>query len=149
MNKAELIAAVDAGLGDEVTAREATVLVEQVVDTIVRTVNKGESVTIAGFGVFEKKRRAARTGRNPRTGEPVKVKARSVPAFRPGTQFRAIIGGQQKLPRTGLAIVRGAAEPTAAAKKTTKAAAAKKTAPAKKATAKTAPAKKTAAKRNR
>lgn len=154
MNKAELIAAVDAGLGDEVTGREATVLVEQVVDTIVRTVNKGESVTIAGFGVFEKKRRAARTGRNPRTGEPVKVKARSVPAFRPGTQFKAIIGGQQKLPRTGLAIVRGAAEPTAAAKKTTKAAA-RKTTPAKKATAakkapaKKAPVRKTAATRNR
>ena len=122
---------------------------------IVRAVNKGESVTITGFGVFEKRRRAPRVARNPRTGETVKVRATSVPAFRPGAQFKAVVAGKQKLAATGPAVKRGSGATSAPAKK---AAPAKKTAakkaPAKRATAakkapakKAAPAKKTAAKK--
>jgi DNA-binding protein HU-beta len=78
--------------------RQATAAVEHIVDTIVRAVHKGESVTITGFGVFEQRKRAARVARNPRTGETVKVKPTSVPAFRPGAQFKAVVAGAQKLP---------------------------------------------------
>ena len=83
MNKAQLIEALADRLGDKKTASQA---VEGVVDLIVRNVNKGEKVNITGFGVFEKRARAARTARNPRTGESVKVKKTNVPAFRPGTR---------------------------------------------------------------
>ncbi len=147
MNKAELI--------DELTRklktdrRQATEAVENVVDTIVRAVHKGDSVTITGFGVFEQRRRAARVARNPRTGETVKVKPTSVPAFRPGAQFKAVVAGAQRLPAEGPAVKRGVVA-GAAAKKAAKKAPAKKAAskaPAKKAAAKKAPAKKAAAKK--
>ncbi|AMU71255.1 HU family DNA-binding protein [Mycobacteroides abscessus] len=135
MNKAELIDVLTQKLGSD--RRQATAAVEHVVDTIVRTVHKGESVTITGFGVFEQRRRAARVARNPRTGETVKVKPTSVPTFRPGAQFKAVVSGAQKLPADGPAVKRGSTAAPA------KRAAAKKAAPAKKAPGKkAAPAKK-------
>ncbi|MEU6581207.1 HU family DNA-binding protein [Nocardia sp. NPDC046763] len=164
MNKAELIDVLTEKLGTD--RRTATAAVEQMVDTIVRAVNKGQSVTITGFGVFEQRKRAARVARNPRTGETVKVKPTSVPAFRPGAQFKAIIAGKQKIASSGPAVKRGVAAPVsgkATAKKTTAKKAAKKAAtkapakttakkaaskaPAKKATAKKTVAKKTVAKK--
>ncbi|MFF2108152.1 HU family DNA-binding protein [Rhodococcus koreensis] len=148
MNKAELIDVLTEKLGTD--RRTATEAVEHVVDTIVRAVHRGDSVTITGFGVFEQRRRAARVARNPRTGETVKVKPTSVPAFRPGAQFKAVIAGGQKLPATGPAVKRGAAAPAtkAAAKKAAaKKTAAKKTAAKKAAPAKTVAAKKTVAKK--
>ncbi|MBN3507457.1 HU family DNA-binding protein [Mycolicibacterium septicum] len=141
MNKAELIDVLTTKLGTD--RRQATAAVENVVDTIVRAVHKGDSVTITGFGVFEQRRRAARVARNPRTGETVKVKPTSVPAFRPGAQFKAVVSGAQRLPSDGPAVKRGVtAGPVkrAAVKK-----AVAKKAPAKKAATK-APAKKAATK---
>ena len=105
MNKAELIDVLTEKLGSD--RRSATAAVENVVDTIVRAVHKGDSVTITGFGVFEQRRRAARVARNPRTGETVKVKPTSVPAFRPGAQFKAVVSGAQRLPAEGPAVKRG------------------------------------------
>src|SRR6476620_9290397 len=122
MNKAELIDVLTEKLGSD--RRQATAAVENVVDTIVRAVHKGDSVTITGFGVFEQRRRAARVARNPRTGETVKVKPTSVPAFRPGAQFKAVVAGAQKLPSEGPAVKRGVV--ASAAKKTAKRAAVKK-----------------------
>ena len=142
MNKAELIDVLTDKLGSD--RRHATAAVENVVDTIVRAVHKGESVTITGFGVFEQRRRAARVARNPRTGETVKVKPTSVPAFRPGAQFKAVVSGSQRLPAEGPAVKRGVVA-SGGAKKAAKKAPAKKAA-AKKAVKK-APAKKAAAKR--
>jgi DNA-binding protein HU-beta len=145
MNKAELIDVLTEKLGSD--RRSATLAVENVVDTIVRAVHKGDSVTITGFGVFEQRRRAARVARNPRTGETVKVKPTSVPAFRPGAQFKAVVSGAQRLPSEGPAVKRGVTAGGArkAVKKTAAKKAAKK-APAKKAAkrtaAKKAPAKK-------
>ena len=150
MNKAELIDVLTEKLGSD--RRSATAAVENVVDTIVRAVHKGDSVTITGFGVFEQRRRAARVARNPRTGETVKVKPTSVPAFRPGAQFKAVVSGAQRLPAEGPAVKRGVvatgvkkAAKKSPAKKVVKKAASK--APAKKAAAKKAPAKKAATKR--
>jgi DNA-binding protein HU-beta len=105
MNKAELIDELTKKMGSD--RRQATAAVENVVDTIVRAVHKGDSVTITGFGVFEQRRRAARVARNPRTGETVKVKPTSVPAFRPGAQFKAVVSGAQRLPAEGPAVKRG------------------------------------------
>ena len=156
MNKAELIDVLTEKMGSD--RRQATAAVEHVVDTIVRAVHKGDSVTITGFGVFEQRKRAARVARNPRTGETVKVKPTSVPAFRPGAQFKAVVAGSQKLPADGPAVKRGVVGGPAkkvAATRVAKAAAAKKVAAkaaAKKAPAKTAasaqraPARKTSAK---
>jgi DNA-binding protein HU-beta len=143
VNRAELIDQIRERLGaDKKTAENA---VDAVLDTIQRAVAAGERVAITGFGVFEKVDRAARTGRNPRTGETVKVKKTSVPKFRPGTQFKGVVSGAIKL---GKAAGTAAAAPAkkAAAKAPAKKAPAKK-APAKKAPAKKAPAKKAPAKK--
>ena len=146
MNKAELIEALAARLGDRKTA---TAALDAVISEVQGAVTKGDKVAITGFGSFEKRVRNARTARNPRTGEAVKVKKTSVPAFRPGTAFREMVAAG-KVTKTAAAPVK---KTTAApAKKTTvaKAATATKAAPAKKATTtatKAAPAKKTATKK--
>lgn len=142
MNKAELIDVLTQKLGSD--RRQATAAVENVVDTIVRAVHKGDSVTITGFGVFEQRRRAARVARNPRTGETVKVKPTSVPAFRPGAQFKAVVSGAQRLPAEGPAVKRGVG--ASAAKKVAKKAPAKNATKAAKKAATKAPARKAATK---
>lgn len=168
MNKAQLIDALAERLnGDKRVAADA---VQHVVDIVVRTVEGGDHVTITGFGVFEKRSRAARVARNPRTGDTVRVAPTSVPAFRPGAQFKAVVAGEQKL-TAGAPAVKRAAAGKAPAKKTATASTAKKatkktsaaktlaakdSAPAKKATAgktlgatKKADAKKSAAKKSK
>lgn len=90
MNKTQLVDALASRIGDRRTAATA---VDGLLETIVSTVGSGDSVSITGFGVFEPRARAARVARNPRTGETVQVEATTVPAFRPGTGFRAAVGG--------------------------------------------------------
>jgi len=149
VNKAELIDAVAERLGAD--KRAATHAVEAFLDTITRAVATGEKVAITGFGVFEKQVRKARTGRNPRTGAIVKIKATSVPKFRAGGTFKEVVSGAKKLAKIAPAPARKApasrGPAKAAAKKTTaKKSTAKKTT-AKKTAAKKAPARKTTAKR--
>lgn len=95
MNKADLVDAVEAKLGNRKDAVDA---VEVMIDTIVRTVTRGERVAISGFGTFERVARAARTGRNPRTGETVRIKKTSVPKFKPGTAFKAYVASPRSIP---------------------------------------------------
>ncbi|HEX6870517.1 MAG TPA: HU family DNA-binding protein [Micromonosporaceae bacterium] len=139
MNKAELIEALSGRLGDK---KAATAALDAVLTEIQNTVTKGDKVSITGFGVFEKRVRAARLARNPRTGEPVKVKKTSVPAFRPGAGFKELVAAG-KAPKTAAATKKVAAAP---ANKPVKAATAvKKAPPAKKVTkAATAPAQRSA-----
>lgn len=94
MNKAELVDALTTRLGDKKAATQA---LDAVLEEIQRAVSKGDKVSIAGFGVFEKRVRGARTARNPRTGEAVKVKKTSVPAFRAGQGFKDVVTGKKKL----------------------------------------------------
>ncbi|MGN9808407.1 HU family DNA-binding protein [Micromonospora sp. BQ11] len=160
MNKAELIEALAVRLGDRKTA---TAALDAVLAEVQAAVTKGEKVAITGFGAFEKRVRGARTARNPRTGEAVKVKKTSVPTFRAGAGFKEMVASG-KVPKATAAAKKTAtpaapaaktagakatgAKATAAAKKTTAAKATKatKTTAAKKtATAKAAPAKKSAA----
>ncbi|WP_348651062.1 HU family DNA-binding protein [Micromonospora sp. WMMD812] len=136
MNKAELIEALAVRLGDRKTASAA---LEAVLTEVQAAVTKGEKVAITGFGAFEKRVRGARTARNPRTGEAVKVKKTSVPSFRPGAGFKEMVASG-KVPKAT-----AAAKKTVTAAKTTgaKATGAKATAAKKTAAAKTAAAKKT------
>jgi DNA-binding protein HU-beta len=148
VNKAELIDSIAARLGDNKKA--ASEAVEAVIDTITRTVAKGEKVAITGFGIFEKVERAARIARNPATGASVKVKKTSVPKFRPGTQLKAVVSGATKLAAPAKAAVAKAAPVRKAAVKKVAAVrkvAVKKAAPAKKVVAKKAPAKAAPAKK--
>lgn len=99
MNKAELIEALSGRLGDR---KAATAALDAVLAEIQHAVTKGDKVSITGFGVFEKRVRAARTARNPRTGESVKVKKTSVPAFRPGANFKELVAAG-KVPKVAKA----------------------------------------------
>jgi DNA-binding protein HU-beta len=131
VNKAELIDSIAGRLGDKRSASQA---VEAVIDTITRTVARGEKVAITGFGIFEKVERAARIARNPATGAKVKVKKTSVPKFRPGTQLKAVVSGATKLPAVKAAPAAKAAPSRGRAAATKKATStARKAAPAKKA----------------
>lgn len=80
MNKADLAEKVHSMLGG--TKTQAEQVVETVVDTIIGALKKGDEVSIAGLGIFSTKMRPARTGRNPRTGESIKVPSMRVPKFR-------------------------------------------------------------------
>ena len=94
MNKRDLIDAISGRLGDKKSATEA---VNAVLETIQSAVASGDKVAITGFGVFEKTVRPARTARNPATGETIRVARSSVPKFRAGADFKAVVNGEKKL----------------------------------------------------
>ena len=95
MNKAELIDTVAARLG--YSKREVTEIVDAFIEETKRAVASGDKVAVSGFGVFEAQARKARLGRNPRTGETVKIKATKLPKFRPGAEFKAVVSGAKKI----------------------------------------------------
>ena len=80
MNKTELIAAVAEKTG--LTKKDAERVVSATFDTVAANLQKGEKVSISGFGIFEVKTREARIGRNPRTKEEIKIPATKLPAFK-------------------------------------------------------------------
>ncbi|MEU7640970.1 HU family DNA-binding protein [Streptomyces sp. NPDC039016] len=98
MNKTQLIEAVTDKTGSRATA---AVAVEAVLDTIVRSVVAGETVSITGFGALLPQDRKARTARNPQTGDTVKVAATRVVKFRPGTRFQNLLTGRTPMPDSG------------------------------------------------
>jgi DNA-binding protein HU-beta len=100
MNKRDLIDAISGRLGDKRTATEA---LNAVLETIQATVARGDKVAITGFGVFEKAVRPARMARNPATGAAIKVPKSSVPKFRAGADFKAVVNGEKKAPAAGRA----------------------------------------------
>lgn len=91
MNRKELIDALAAKT--ESTKADAERNVSAMIDIISGTLKKGDSLTLVGFGTFEVRKRAARTGRNPKTGEELKIKAAKVPAFKPGATLKAAVNG--------------------------------------------------------
>jgi len=120
MNKTDLIQHLAAK--HELSKAEAGRVLETLLDTIVSTVKKGDSLTIPGFGTFKQHARAARSGVNPSTGAKIKIAAAKLPKFTAGATFKAAVDPK--------AAARKAAKAPAAAPKK---AAAKKAAPAKKA----------------
>jgi DNA-binding protein HU-beta len=95
MNKAELIDQIAKDCG--ITKIQANDALDTFTNAVVSAVKKGEKVTLVGFGTFSVSSRAARTGRNPQTGEALKIKARKVPKFKAGKGFSdKIAGGKAK-----------------------------------------------------
>ena len=86
MNKQSIVEAVHEKLGGTKVAAEQAV--ETMIETITGTLKKGEEVSVAGLGIWSVKTRAARTARNPRTGEAIKVAAMRVPKFRPAKALK-------------------------------------------------------------
>ncbi len=86
MNKSELIDAVAESA--DLTKASATRAVDAVIDAITETLKKGDTVALLGFGTFLVRERAARSGRNPRTGETIKIAASKVPAFKAGKALK-------------------------------------------------------------
>jgi DNA-binding protein HU-beta len=91
MNRKELVEALAAKT--ESTKADAERAVAGLIDIISGTLKKGDSLTLVGFGTFEVRKRAARTGRNPKTGEELKIKAAKVPAFKAGATLKATVNG--------------------------------------------------------
>ena len=88
MNKAELIESIQAALGKDATKRCADESLDAVLNSIVKGVKKDKKVQIIGFGTFEVKKRAARIGRNPKTGESMKIAASKSVGFKPSSAFK-------------------------------------------------------------
>lgn len=86
MNKGELIEAV--AQSTDLSRADATRAVDAVLDNVTRTLQRGGSVSLVGFGTFSVKKRAARTGRNPRTGETIQIAASNVPGFKAGKALK-------------------------------------------------------------
>lgn len=89
MNKEELVQEV-AKLA-KVTQKDAAAVLSAWIDTIQANVKKGNKITLIGFGTFESRKRAARTGRNPQTGKEIKIAAKKVPAFSAGKKFKTLV----------------------------------------------------------
>lgn len=93
MNKAELI---------EIAAKEADIskaaagkVLDGIMAAVVKTVSKGDTVTLVGFGTFKSAKRAARTGKNPKTGATIKIPATTVPKFSAGAGFKLAVSGKK------------------------------------------------------
>lgn len=92
MNKNELVAAVAERSG--LSRRDSERAVNAFLDAVQDALAKGDKVSLVGFGTFEVRQRGARVGRNPQTGETVRIPATRVPAFRAGKGFKMVIDGR-------------------------------------------------------
>lgn len=89
MNKEELVQEVSKKT--KVTQKDTAAIVNELMSTIEKTVAKGKKVTLVGFGTFEARKRAARTGRNPQTGAKIKISAKTAPVFSAGKKFKEVV----------------------------------------------------------
>ena len=94
MNRKELIDALAGKTGS--TKVDAERSIAAVIEVITDTLKKGDSISLVGFGSFEVRKRAARTGRNPATGAELKIKASKQPAFKAGATLKAAVNGVKK-----------------------------------------------------
>ncbi|MGB9184281.1 MAG: HU family DNA-binding protein [Solirubrobacteraceae bacterium] len=94
MNKTQLIDAIakDSGL----TRADSARAVESLVNTVTKTLKKGDEVALTGFGKFSVVKRGARTGRNPQTGQALKIRASKAPKFTAGATFKTAVSGRRK-----------------------------------------------------
>ncbi len=89
MNKVELVEAMVKKSG--LSKKDAEAALKAFIDTVEGEVKKGNKVQLVGFGTFEVSKRAARKGRNPKTGETMKIKASKAPKFKPGKAFKDLL----------------------------------------------------------
>jgi DNA-binding protein HU-beta len=90
MNRGEFVAAISEQSG--LTKADADRALEAMFKTVKKALKSGDSVSLVGFGTFVVRKRAARTGRNPRTGDTIKIKASKVPAFKAGKALKDALG---------------------------------------------------------
>ncbi|MBK9521105.1 MAG: HU family DNA-binding protein [Rhodocyclaceae bacterium] len=93
MNKSELIEQV--ATAADLSKAAAEKAVAALIATVVKTVSKGDTVALIGFGTFKSSKRAARVGRNPATGKELKIAATTVPRFTAGAAFKAAVAGKK------------------------------------------------------
>ena len=89
MNKAQLVEQLASEVN--ITKADCERVIDSAIEAIKKSVKKGDDVTLVGFGTFTRAKRKARTGRNPQTGEAIKVPACTVPKFRPGKAFKEFL----------------------------------------------------------
>jgi integration host factor subunit beta len=89
MTKAELVEEV--ANSSDLTKKDAEVIVQTVLDSIVESLKTGQKIELRGFGSFRVRNRSSRQGRNPKTGSTVKVPAKKVPYFKPGKELKELI----------------------------------------------------------
>ncbi|SOD39829.1 HU family DNA-binding protein [Nitrosovibrio sp. Nv4] len=94
MNRKELIDALAAKV--DCSKADADRAIGALTEIISDTLKKDDSLSLVGFGTFEVRERAARTGRNPKTGEALKIKASRIPAFKPGAALKAAVNSGEK-----------------------------------------------------
>ena len=94
MNRKELIDALATKTGS--SKADADRSIAALIDVITANLKKGDNVALVGFGTFEVRKRAARAGRNPATGEAIKIKASKQPVFRAGATLKAAVNGGKK-----------------------------------------------------
>lgn len=94
MNRKELVDALATKTGS--TKADAERAIEALIEIISDTLKTGDSLSLIGFGTFEVRKRAARAGRNPKTGEELKIKAANVPAFKAGAMLKATVNSGKK-----------------------------------------------------
>ena len=93
MNKAELISAV--AKDAKMSKKDAAAAVDSVVKIITNTLKKGDKVTLVGFGTWEARKRKARMGVNPRTGQAIKIPAKKIVSFKPGAAIKQAVAGKK------------------------------------------------------
>jgi DNA-binding protein HU-beta len=92
MNRKELVESILQNKElSHLSKKDADRFINSLIETVKKTVKKGEDVSLVGFGTFTKVKRAARTGVNPATGERIRIKAKTVPKFRPGKEFKDLL----------------------------------------------------------
>ncbi len=89
MNKEELVKEI--AKKTRMPQKQVAEIISLMIESIEKTVAKGKRVTLVGFGTFEARKRAARTGRNPQTGAEIKIPAKTVPAFSAGKKFKEVV----------------------------------------------------------
>jgi DNA-binding protein HU-beta len=94
MNKTELVEAI--AKDAKVSKKDAEAVVNAFTANVTKELKKGEKVTLIGFGTFEVGKRSARTGRNPQTGETIKIKAAKTPKFKAGKALKDAVNGAKK-----------------------------------------------------
>ena len=94
MTKSQLLEKLAASSG--VTKKQANAVLESLVTTITGSVRKGENVKVPGLGIFKKRKMKARMGRNPQTGEPIKIPARTKAGFSMAKAFKESVLGAKK-----------------------------------------------------
>ncbi len=94
MTKSELIDKISSDT--DLSKADAGKALTSAIDNISKTLKKGDSITLTGFGTFAVSKRKARTGKNPQTGEPLKIPARKVATFKAGKTLKELVGGKKK-----------------------------------------------------